>query len=224
MILVSPTEHDILTILKSSQTEYRISSICESNGADLVAPTRIGLVGFQRKTLLDLKASILDGRLYRELAQLKSSPIISNSFLILEYTLTHITTTGEFTDATMPRSTLNSILIKVQLTGTFHLHSHSPADTIATVLAAAKYISSPSAERLHRPSAPSNDWGQRGNREFAIYLLQSFPGIGPALASAIYDYFHSVPLIWSVSQEQLMDVEGLGAKTAAKLHAFLSPP
>jgi ERCC4-type nuclease len=48
-------------------------------------------------------------------------------------------------------------------------------------------------------------------------LLQSFEGIGPAAAEGIYDHFEGVPLEWSVTPEELQEIDGIGPKTAEKL-------
>jgi ERCC4-type nuclease len=49
-----------------------------------------------------------------------------------------------------------------------------------------------------RPKAKKDMWGRRGNKEYGLHLLQSFEGVGPALAEAIYDHFGEVPIQWSV--------------------------
>ena len=72
-----------------------------------------------------------------------------------------------------------------------------------------------------RPKAKSNMWGEKGNREFGIHLLQSFESVGPAAAEAIYDHFGKVPLEWSISEEDLVEIKGIGPKTAEGLMGAL---
>ena len=67
--LVSPTDGPLAKLLESAT-----SSLPEKYGADVLAPTPKGLIGWQRKTVADLIASISDGRLAEGLPKLKSLP------------------------------------------------------------------------------------------------------------------------------------------------------
>jgi ERCC4-type nuclease len=67
-----------------------------------------------------------------------------------------------------------------------------------------------------------NDWGEVTERSRALFLLQSFPGIGPTLAEAIIEHFGRVPLAWTCTKEELMKVNGIGKKRAEELWSCLS--
>src|ERR1700722_11952733 len=151
MIYLSPTEHQIQQLLKSTDVPFQIHQLCEANGVDVIVTSRVGLIGFQRKTLPDLEASLRDGRLARELGQIRSSRILRHSVLISEYNSSRITTDrAGFLDTTLSRNALRSIALKCQLTGVLYLQSESVADTILCITGAVEYIASNRAEDLYR--------------------------------------------------------------------------
>lgn len=219
MIFLSPTEHDLQKLIP--KPTYRISSLCESNGADIIVPTRKGFIAYQRKTLPDLSSSLKDGRLYRELAQLRSSQTIYQSILILEYNPQEITIEGQFLNVDLTKQSLWAILAKVQLTGTYCLHSRNITDTIELFTSVSKYLAKNNSEAIRRINRPSSGWGNINNRDYQIYLLQSFPAIGPTTATAIIDFFGTVPIKWTVTAQQLQQVSGIGKKTAERLISIL---
>ena len=67
--LVSPTDGPLARIL-----EARTSLVTERYGADVLASSPKGLIGWQRKTLPDLLARISDGRLADLLPKIQSLP------------------------------------------------------------------------------------------------------------------------------------------------------
>jgi len=56
------------------------------------------------------------------------------------------------------------------------------------------------------------------------YLVEGLPGIGPKRAKALQDRFGSLGALFVANEEELIRVEGIGAKTARELHAFLGKP
>lgn len=225
MLLVAPSEHEIQTILRESlhtskEAPWHISSLPEQHGCDFFYLNPNGIVGFQRKTLPDLVASLQDGRLTYELGQLEASATVTHSFLIIESPLTR-TLDGNLIDANISIGTLRSVIAKCAIRGVGYLPSSNPADTIACILGVAKYAASASADSLHRPKQLKNEWGTVNSDSYALFLLQSFPGVGPKQARAIYDHFGYVPIGWTVSVADLMAVRGIGKKTAEALIAAL---
>jgi DNA excision repair protein ERCC-4 len=222
MLLVAPSEHDIQTILTQSPPPvvWKISSLPERHGCDFFYVQPTGILGFQRKTLPDLAASLIDGRLHYELAQIESSATISHAYLIIESTLTR-TTSGELVDAAISIDTVRSVIAKCASRGVGYLPSSRPLDTLHCIFGVAKYIGGHHSDSLTRPKQLKNEWGTVGSDAYALFLLQSFPNIGPKQAKAIYDHFGYVPIEWTVSASQLMEVKGIGRKTAESLIAAL---
>ena len=73
---------------------------------------------------------------------------------------------------------------------------------------------------MTRPK-PTTLWGTRNDRDFGIHVIQSFDGIGPGVAGAIFDRF-GVPLRWTVTKEELETVPGVGKKRAGKMWECLN--
>lgn len=225
MLLVAPSEHDIQALLRESvhtpqAIRWSISSIPEKHGCDFFYVQPTGIVGFQRKTLPDLVASQLDGRLNYELGQIESSATISHAYLIIESTLTR-TIDGELVDANITIQALRSVIAKCSTRRVGYLPSSDPRDTIACILGVSKYLAGSPETHLSRPKQLKDEWGQVGSDAYALFLLQSFPNIGPKQAKAIYDHFGFVPIEWTVTAAQLQAVKGIGKKTADALIAAL---
>ena len=73
---------------------------------------------------------------------------------------------------------------------------------------------------MTRPK-PSTLWGSRTDRDWGIHVIQSFDGIGPGVAGAIFDRF-GLPIKWTVTKEELESVPGVGKKRAMKMWATLN--
>jgi ERCC4-type nuclease len=229
MIWLAPTEGAIREYLEALKDDtsngipYKTSSLPEKHGCDILIPTKAGVFGYQRKTFPDLVASIHDGRLYYELNQLNSSATVSTAFLIVEGN--HSTTIDgtNYTEADIPVATLRSIIAKFNHFGVGYIPTQSPRDTVACALSVSRYLSSGRVGDVHRPKQLSNDWGQVDSKAYGLFLLQSFPGVGPKVAEAIYDFFNGVPITWSVNPGELALVPGIGRKKAEALYAALRP-
>lgn len=225
MLLVAPTESACQRVLRTHHAtqKWTISSLPEKHGCDFLFITSRGVLGFQRKTLPDLNASLLDGRLNYELAQLSTTATVSYSYLIIESTLAR-TVDGRFVETDLTINALRSILAKFQSRGVGFLPSDSPTDTVSAILSVAKYIGSGRHELDTRPKNLKNQWNTIDSNAYALFLLQSFPGIGPKQALAILNHFSpNFPLQWNVTVDELIAVPGIGRKTAERLISALSP-
>jgi ERCC4-type nuclease len=231
MIWLAPTEGQIREYLISlddagSTTQtlpWRTSSLPEKHGCDILIPTKQGIVGFQRKTLPDLVSSIQDGRLYYELNQLNASATVSVAYLMVESNFHTTIDNAEYTEAKLPVATLRSIIAKFHHFGVGYIPTLTPRDTITAAVGVAKYLSTGRASSIQRTKEVSNGWGQTDSKSYGLFLLQSFPGIGPKVAEAIYDYFNGVPITWAVNAGELALVPGIGRKRAEALIAALAP-
>jgi DNA excision repair protein ERCC-4 len=231
VLWLAPTEGSIreyLTSLDESlpadQTlPWKTSSIPEKHGCDLIIPTKSGIIGFQRKTLPDLVASLQDGRLYYELNQINASATITQAFLCIESSFSTTVDNTQYTEANIPVATVRSIVAKFAHHGVGYLPTASPRDTVTAAYGVARYLSSGRAGDVHRPKQLSNSWGQTDSKAYGLFLLQSFPGVGPKVAEAIYDHFNGVPIRWAVNAGELALVPGVGRKRAEALCAALAP-
>lgn len=212
-ILIAPTEPTSLKALATSITLFP-----ETYGCDVLYYTYqpYTCIGFQRKEISDFISSINDGRLQKELLQIKESPL-SFAVLILEGPFIY-TNDGNLANGTFTRSSLRNILLSIQSENILTVLTDNLADTISTIPDMAKYLSKPNHTTLsRRPNQSKDSWGRTSSESFAIHILQSFPNIGPTTAKAIYKYFNHIPLAWTVSDVDLSRVPGIGIKTAQRL-------
>jgi ERCC4-type nuclease len=189
----------------------------EQYGADfLFASTEFGLVGVQRKELSDFVASVLDGRLSKELGMMKR---LGLALLVLEGRAVwtndgYATWTSSRWRATQHLGTLWS----VQLAGCWIATTTTAQETSTLISAFTRWTAKPRHIALEsRPGPVADEWGKVGNREWAIHLLQGFRGIGPSNARAIYEHFGTVPLMWKVGLLDLVEVPGIGPQRAERL-------
>lgn len=206
MIFVSPSEpKEALVLLPGS----RVSGLPERYGVDYLVAVPGALAGVQRKTGRDLLASLEDGRLSKEVMAMK---LLYPALLAVEGPCPP--PLSRYTEGQVLR-----LLWSVRLKGMWVERTPDLAGTALLVREFEGWLSKRSHRSLDtRPkSAARGAWLDRGAREWGVFLLQGFPGVGPELAEAIYDHFGRVPLAWTCSRKELMEVDGIGPKRAKDL-------
>lgn len=214
-ILISPTERwDHRTAFPNAV----ISSVPEQYGSDILIVTIHGRLGIQQKVFPDdLFASLNDGRLSKELLQMQTLDI---AVLLLKGTPFY-TSDGYLVDVqgsrwkdTAIHNFQRSLFIQHRVYTEWVKDDHMAVNIIHEWL---EYMSKAHRGISTRPKPETNSWGKTSSREWGLYLLQSFPGIGPKRAGAIFDKFGKVPLRWECAAEELTEVEGIGKATAQRL-------
>lgn len=160
---------------------------------------------FERKTLLDLVASIKDGRLFDQALRLAHAEL--PAALILEGSACDLANSG------MRAQAIQGALINVSLfIGLPLLRTRNAEQTARTLQYAARQRRAIACGALqrhgHRP---------KGKVALQSYILQSLPGIGPQRAARLIQRFGSIHAALAADAHSLADVEGIGAKTARKL-------
>lgn len=216
---VAPTESSELRSIGTT------SLLPETMGCDVLyysyRPTCC--IGYQRKEIRDFIASLIDGRLAKELGQIASNNHLSRAVLILEGRLIWTTegrlANGTFSGSTFDKHTLRKLIANVQSTGIIVITTDDLEDTIATIQSLSVYLTKPTHDALlRRPKNSSKDsWGRTTNQSFASHILQGFPNIGPNTAMEIYNRFGRVPLRWTCTEDELISIPGIGRKTAQRL-------
>lgn len=180
------------------------------------------LWGVQRKEIKDLVSSADDGRLTKESAQIAA---LHQAILIIEGTPT-FTLDGQLvlpgrrgTRNRWNRPDFAGLLLSLQHKGFWVLITGSSDETIEAIRAAERWSRKPEHHSLdHRPG-PRGVWGSTPTeKDWALHVLQSAPGVGPAMAKAIFAK-HGLPIRLTVTREQLMEVPGCGPKKADKIIA-----
>ena len=206
-MLVSPTEPLILRNLGKTNL------VPENYGADFLWANVHGLVGVQRKELSDLVASVMDGRLAKEMGQMQQ---LATRLVVIEgrpgWTNDGYAT---WTRTRWTKSQHLGTLWSIQSRGCWIASSTEVTETSTLISAFMRWTAKPRDTALATRGRPDSDeWGKVGSREWSLHLLQGFKGIGPVQAAAILDHFGEIPLEWSVGVLDLMDVDGIGPKRA----------
>ena len=167
---------------------------------------------FERKTLTDLVAAIKDGRLFRQALKLSASTL--QPAIILEGT------GRELAGSAMRWEAIQGALVTVALfCGVPLLRTRTPEETVRTMLFAARqgrtFASGALPRRGRRP---------RGKRARQLYILQSFPGIGPDRAQRLLAHFGSVECIAQANATELCSVPGIGKRIAGGLRWSVEEP
>lgn len=218
MMLVSPTERDLLQLLGDRAMSHFLP---ERYGADILMVVEgRGKLAVQRKSFPDdLLASLDDGRLAREL------PLLAYT----EYPVLIVegrpmwTADGHLMqpwDSRWTRAQLRNLLRSVwRVHGVAVEYTDDINDTAAAVLELESWFRKDvHRSLLTRPKILANNgWGLSNKRDMARFLLQGFPGVGSTLAEQIFDHFGRVPLRWDCSFEELLSVYGIGEKRAKAL-------
>lgn len=215
-MLVSPAEPPPLNAMGT------VSSLPEKWGSDFAWAHNGKLVGVQRKEFHDLLGSTgSNDRLARESQQIAFCHI---AILIIEGK-PHWTTDGHLSDRYYHRWTKSAyrrLLMSIMARGIWVFHTESVEDTMQLLADLEQWTAKDNHLALSRRPGPQAAWGSPGSRDWKLWALGGFPGIGPELAERILDHFGGgLPLKWTGSQEDFAQIKGLGPKRIATLFSLL---
>ncbi len=209
-MLISPTEPQRLRELGTT------SSAPEKHGADFLIMGKTYRIGVQRKQFPgDLLASLADGRLYSQL------PYLSE----LEQAVVLIEGYGSWTEDgeliglnDFHKFTLGQMYA---LFSTIMFEFGIPVYQVKNIAATEDFLitlegwasKTKHSSLKTRPGPTGSSWGT-SERHFAQHIIQGFPGVGPELAERIINHFDGVPLAWTATIMELMEVPGIGKKKA----------
>lgn len=213
MIYVAPTEPPSLKAIG------KVSSLPERVGADVLFFSRGQKHAIQRKELRDLLASIADGRLAKELAQMRTA-VAGHRLLIIEGK-TQWSMDGKLLGTYGQDWTLRQwlgMLWSVHEAGCEVMQTQSLEQTIQAVQWFVEWAGKDHRSLKQRPGLGKGMWGTNpDDAEWISWCLQSIPGISSVLAERIHKAVGN-PLTLRVTKEDLLKVEGLGPK---KVNAIL---
>jgi ERCC4-type nuclease len=164
----------------------------------------------ERKTLVDFAVSVVDGRFFSQALRLARSE--KRSLMILEGRGSDLASTG------IRREALQGALISLSLIfGIPVLRSMDEQETARLILYAESQYRAFAAVGRHRCG-----YRPKGKRKRQLYILQGLPGIGPERAARLLDAFGSVEAVLRADVENLVEVKGLGRKTAEAIRRSVS--
>jgi ERCC4-type nuclease len=160
-------------------------------------------IGVERKTAEDLLKSILTGRLWNQVARLRTLP---RPYVIVEGRVGR--------RPGVKRSGVQGALLEIVDNGIVVLSSYDARDTARWLVLLAR--------RAGRDSFSVPQRRRRSPRvTTSVGLLASVPGISTVTAQRLLDTFGSVAGVASASVDDLMRVPGLGSKRATQLKRVL---
>ena len=166
-----------------------------------------GALRVERKTFDDFQVSLIDGRLFGQANRLCRT--VEPAAIVLEgYRSRRRTGVG--------RRQLQGALLVLSLV--FDLPVFRARDAEETVWLL-KAISRQARRRVAHGLA-SRHGNPRDLQARRLHLFASCPGIGPGRAERLLEHFGSLTRVFAASEADLLEVRGVGAKTARILAAF----
>ena len=165
-------------------------------------------ITIERKTASDFVVSIIDGRLFKQAAVLKTNTKLP--LLLIEGNPFR-------TDIDINRSSVRGAMLTIQ--AIFYLpivYSRSSNDSVQMMQNIARQI-----EKNADAMPLRGGYRPRKLASRQLYILQGLPGIGPQLAKRLLKRFGSVSSALTASVEKLNTVEGIGPVTAEKIKEVL---
>jgi ERCC4-type nuclease len=162
-----------------------------------VADYLINGTAIERKTVSDLKGSIINKRIISQLADLKQ---YDSHLLIIEGIIEEDIYSGQIHE-----NALRGFLLSVSLD--YHtpvIFTHSPQDTAKYLLVLAKRKDKPESSIRASKIALTKE-------EQIQFILEGFPNVGPSKAKALIEKFHSLQQIFNAREEELREILGTRA-------------
>lgn len=165
-------------------------------------------ITIERKTARDFLVSLINGRLFRQVSNLKRYCHVP--LLLIEGNPYH-------TDLDVDARAIKGAVISIQSIWYVPvIHSHSLQDTIEIIMTIGRQ------DESSRDVVPLRG-GYRPKRlkSQQLYLLQGLPLVGPVLAKRLVTHFGSVSKMLNATVTDLTGVDGIGIKSAKKIRAVL---
>ena len=161
-------------------------------------------VAIERKTAKDFVDSIMDKRLFKQATELREE--FKKPLIILEGDDFY----NGFINPNAVRGSIASIALDF---GISIIPTRNAQDTAAMIKRIA--IREQTGEKPHiqtrTDKKPVNMWEQQ------LFIIESLPNIGPVNAKKLLEHFGTVSKVINASENELMEVEGIGKKTAKNI-------
>src|SRR5262245_37802861 len=162
----------------------------------------------ERKSVADFAVSLIDGRLFPQVARLAHSGY--RSLLLIEGA------TPAAVPSVHPHSLEGALVSIAALWRVPVLQASDAEQSLRMLRFLAEQVSAPHARVLRRfDRKPKRVASKR------LFLLQGLPGVGPALADRLLGHFGSIERIFTADAAALAAVRGVGAKKAARIRELV---
>ena len=198
--------------------------IVDEAGADFMLITNRGIVVLQRKTILDLIASVKDGRLAQQLPLMRKS----SEFPILlveghfRYSRNGQLLNGRGRNRRWTKDGIRNLLRTVKYVELIDVeYSDSLRDTVRIIYQTQKYFDTKQHLSTKGRASISKDWIVPTYQERLIYFYQGLPGLGVARAKVLSEHFKSSIDLHAASVKDITAVPGFSKSTATVIYDFL---
>lgn len=180
----------------------------ERLGSDILLVGKWGMFGIQRKEVKDLVASVRSSdRFSREVGQMKQC---NYGAWIIEGKWNWTQDGQSMAVQNFDRAQYQGVVFSLLWHGYWVLLSDNPAQTCDIITHLMTWLEKDRHTSLLRRPNPVSEWGTPDSREWAIHMLQSIEGISYELASRIFDHFEGLPLAWTVTKDDFLEIDGIG--------------
>jgi ERCC4-related helicase/ERCC4-type nuclease len=165
-------------------------------------------VAIERKTAKDFVDSIADKRLFKQARMMMEE--FKKPILILEGDDFY----SGFINPDAIRGSIASIALDF---GISIIPTRSPEDTAAMIkrIAAREQKNEKHNIQIRTERKPVNLWEQQ------LFIVESLPNVGPVNAKNLLEHFGTVKKVLNASESELLEVEGIGKKTAKNIKEVL---
>jgi len=208
-----------------------VSTIPELKGADILLYSTAGLIGWQRKEIpTDFIGSMTDGRMARSIALMKSccafQRIIGEGKF--RYYPDKTIDMGRYKGGKPIKTRFSKKHVVGMINDIEFVHgiiidwTENLSDTADYLRGVRSFLSTSTHTGLFRRPSAKGLWNVPTSKDIELWLLQSFPGIGPSTADAIIQHFGGeVPLKWACTFEELCKVKNVTRSKAVELWNYL---
>jgi ERCC4-type nuclease len=162
----------------------------------------------ERKTIKDLESSIIDGRIFNQIKDLVN---IKRSSIIIEGDLNKLFSQNQRINKKAIIGLLTSIGINYRIPIFFTKDIFETAIFLYTIAKKEQIINKNKDLKLRYNKT------KMSGSDFQLFIMQSFPDVGPTLAKSILKEFKSIKNISNASVQDLLKVSKLGPKKAQKI-------
>lgn len=175
---------------------------CQLETGDYILSTRIGV---ERKNIDDYLNSLIDGKLFKQIQQLRDA--YSRPILILE---------GEdlLTRRNISHNSIFGSLASISVDYGVTIFRTKNASETADLL---RVIAQREQKNNKKIVAIRGMKKQMSMREKQQFLVEGLPNISAVLANRLLNHFGSIKAIINASEEELMEVEGIGKNIASEI-------
>jgi len=215
MIYIDANEpKDIQEMLRNIGLDFKVKKLYVG---DYVVEGKNGVIAVERKAISDYISSLVDGRLQNQLYNL--STYYEYSFLVIVGYVSYALMYSKFRrDAYI--ASLISASLKKSPTGksgqVIVVNVETDYDFALFLKMLQKFLNEQELYRLPRLVVNKED-----KELMYASMLTAIPGIGEEKAKAIIRKFKTIQNVANATIEQLMNVEGIGRKTAERIYKFM---